>query len=143
MEVKINKEIRSYTESMFFGLSLRQCFFAALAIGVAVIIYFSMKDALGLETVSWLCIMGALPFGAAGFVTYNGMSAEQFLWAFIKSELIMPRKLMFRAENLYDLLMQQKPQARSLMTEPPERPQRGLFFRRDNKNGKGTYFRNQ
>ncbi len=27
MEVKINREIRQYTESMFFGLSMRQFFF--------------------------------------------------------------------------------------------------------------------
>ena len=27
MEVKINREIRNYTESMFFGLSLRQLIF--------------------------------------------------------------------------------------------------------------------
>ncbi len=27
MEVKINKEIRNYTESMFFGLSMRQFLF--------------------------------------------------------------------------------------------------------------------
>ena len=27
MEVKINREIRNYTESMFFGLSLRQFIF--------------------------------------------------------------------------------------------------------------------
>ncbi len=31
MEVKINKEIRNYTESMFFGLSLRQFIFSVLA----------------------------------------------------------------------------------------------------------------
>ena len=28
MEVKINREIRQYTESMFFGLSLRQFIFS-------------------------------------------------------------------------------------------------------------------
>lgn len=28
MEVKINKEIREYTEGIFLGLSLRQCFFS-------------------------------------------------------------------------------------------------------------------
>lgn len=27
MEVKINREIRNYTEAMFFGLSMRQFFF--------------------------------------------------------------------------------------------------------------------
>lgn len=48
MEVKINKEIRDYTEAIFFGLSLRQ-----------------------------------------------------FIWAWIKSEILMPKKLVFRSENLY------------------------------------------
>jgi hypothetical protein len=106
MEVKINKEVRGYTESMFFGLSFRQCAFSALAIGTAILLYFSLRDTFGLETLSWLCIMGALPFGAAGFITYNGMNAEQFLFAFIKSEFLMPRKLFFKAENLYYLLLQ-------------------------------------
>jgi len=106
MEVKINKEVRGYTESMFFGLSFRQCVFSALAIGTAILLYFSLRDTFGLETLSWLCIMGALPFGAAGFVTYNGMNAEQFLFAFIKSEFLMPRKLFFKAENLYYPLLQ-------------------------------------
>jgi len=105
MEVKINKEIRGYTESIFFGLSLRQCVFSALAIGAAVLLYFALRGSLSLETLSWLCIIGAAPFGAAGFVTYNGMTAEQFLWAYIKSEFIMPRKLMFKAVNLYSLLI--------------------------------------
>jgi len=36
MEVKINKEIRNYTESMFFGLSMRQFIFSVLAVSVAV-----------------------------------------------------------------------------------------------------------
>lgn len=36
LEVKINREIRNYTESMFFGLSLRQLIFSALAVAVAV-----------------------------------------------------------------------------------------------------------
>ena len=43
MEVKINKEIRNYTESMFFGLSLRQFVFSVLACGVAVGLYFMMR----------------------------------------------------------------------------------------------------
>ena len=36
MEVKINREIRNYTESMFFGLSMRQFIFSVLACSVAV-----------------------------------------------------------------------------------------------------------
>ena len=43
MEVKINREIRNYTESMFFGLSLRQLIFSALAMAVAVGLYFLLE----------------------------------------------------------------------------------------------------
>ena len=56
---------------------------------------------MGMETVSWVCILGAAPFAAIGFVTYHGMTAEQFLWAWIKSEILMPKRLTFRATNLY------------------------------------------
>ena len=50
MEVKINREIRNYTESMFFGLSLRQLIFSALAMAVAVGLYFLLKPYVGTET---------------------------------------------------------------------------------------------
>ena len=93
MEVKINREIRNYTESMFFGLSLRQFIFSVLAMGIAVVLYFVMKPYVGTETVSWMCILGAAPFAAMGFITYHGMTAEQFLWAWLRSELIEPRFL--------------------------------------------------
>ena len=64
MEVKINREIRNYTESMFFGLSLRQFIFSVLACGVAVGLYFLLRPYVGTETVSWVCILGAAPFAA-------------------------------------------------------------------------------
>ena len=101
MEVKINKEIRNYTESMFFGLSMRQFLFSVLACGVAVGLFFLLRGRFGTETVSWMCVLGASPFAVMGFVRYNGMTAEQFVWAWIKSELIMPKKLLFVPENLY------------------------------------------
>ncbi len=101
MEVKINKEIRNYTESMFFGLSLRQFIFSVLACGVAMGLYFLLRPRFGTETLSWVCILGAFPFAAMGFIKYNGMTAEQFVWAWIKSEFLMPKKLMFLPDNLY------------------------------------------
>ena len=77
MEIKINREIRDYKENIFFGLSLRQLIFSLLACGVAVGIYLGLRDALGTETVSWLCILGAAPFAAIGFVKYHGMTAPR------------------------------------------------------------------
>ena len=105
MEVKINREIRNYTESMFFGLTLRQFIFSVLACTVAVGVYFLLKPSVGTETVSWMCILAAAPFAALGFIKYNGMTAEKFVWEWIKSELLMPKKLVFHSNNTYFELM--------------------------------------
>ena len=60
---------------------------------------------LGTETVSWVCILGAAPFAALGFLKYNGMTAEKFICTWVKSEFIMPKRLTFRATNTYYELM--------------------------------------
>lgn len=101
MEIKINKEIRGYTESIFFGLSMRQFIFSVCACGMAVLLYFLLKNYLGIETLSWVCILGAIPFGAMGFIKYNGMTAEKFAMAWLKSEILIPKVLPFKAENIY------------------------------------------
>lgn len=114
MEVKINREIRDYQENIFFGLNLRQLVFSILAIVVAVGIYFGLRDVLGTETVSWMCILGAIPFGAMGFIRYNGMTAEQLAAAYIKSEILCPKHLCFDGENLYCLIMKDHIESRTL-----------------------------
>ena len=101
MEVKINREIRDYTESMFFGLSLRQFIFSVCACVVAIGLYFELRNFVGTEMVSWMCILGAAPFAALGFVKYHGMNAEQFAWTWIKSEFLIPKRLTFYATNIY------------------------------------------
>ena len=101
IEVRINKEVRDYQESLFFGLSLRQFLFALLAVLVAVGLYFGLRNVAGSGEIGWICVLAAFPFALCGFFTYNGMTFEKFLLAIIRSELLYPRKLVFRAENLY------------------------------------------
>ncbi len=101
MEVKINKDIREFTESIFFGLSMRQFIFSLLACIVAVILYFAFKPFFGIETLSWMCILGAAPFAVLGFVKYNGMTAEKFVMAWIKSQILSPKRLYFKSTNFY------------------------------------------
>ena len=101
MEIKINREIRSYTESVFFGLSMRQFVFSVLACAAAAGTYYFGRTHLGTETLSWVCVLAALPFVILGFVQYHGMTVEQFLWVWIKSEILMPKHLVFHPENLY------------------------------------------
>lgn len=85
--------------------TMRQFIFSACACVVAVGLYFLLKPYVGTETVSWMCILGAAPFAALGFIKYNGMTAEKFVWAWFKSEFLMPKKLTFRSTNTYYEMM--------------------------------------
>ena len=104
MEIRINKEIKDYHESLFFGLSTRQFLCTVAAVGAAVGIYFGLRDIVGRDTVSWLCIVCAAPLAAAGFFKYNGMNFEEFIRAYILSEYIANGVRKFESENhLYNL----------------------------------------
>ena len=101
MEVKINKDIRDFSESIFFGLSLRQFIFSILACLVAVVLYFLLKPFFGIETLSWVCILGATPFAILGFVKYNGMNAEEFFVCWFRSKFLFSAPFLFQADNYY------------------------------------------
>ena len=106
IEIKIPKEIRNYHENIFFGLNTRQFVCSLLALSAAVGLYFCLRPIVGAEQVGWMCILGAAPFAACGFFSYHGMTAEQLLWAWIKSEVLMPRRLVFKSDCLYYQAMQ-------------------------------------
>lgn len=101
MEIKVNKEVRDYTESIFLGLSFRQFLFSIIACVVAVIIYLSCVDILGMETTSWLCMLGAAPFASLGFITFQKMNAEQILITAWHSFLLSNKNLIDKPFNLY------------------------------------------
>ena len=101
MEVKINREIRNYTESIYFGLTLRQFICSLCACIVAVGLYFICSPFLNKEIVSWICILGAIPFAGVGFFKYNGMNLEDFIKSWLKSEILVPKELKFKTENIY------------------------------------------
>lgn len=109
MEVKVPREVRKYEESVMLGLSMRQFICSAIAVGIAVLAYFGLRDYLGNEGVSWVCIIVALPIALIGFVTYHEMTLEHFALAWIKSELLTPKELWFASDNyMYNAYLEYK-----------------------------------
>ena len=101
MQIEINKEVSDYKETVFFGLTLRQCVCSVLAIGVAVVLYFSLKPHLGSELLSWVCMLGAAPFAAMGFFHYHGMTAEQFALNWVRTVLLEPQCFPYHTDCTY------------------------------------------
>ncbi len=101
MEININKDIREYTEGVFFGLNLRQLICSGLAVASAVAVYFGTRDIVSKDVITYLCIAAAVPFAAIGFIKYNGMPFEKIIVAWVKDNFIVPRRLTVKANNIY------------------------------------------
>ena len=104
IEVKVNKEINDYQETLFFGLTMRQFVCSALSVVIALLFYILLHKVLARELVSWFCILGALPVAIAGFFKYHGMTFERFLWAWLKSEVFLRGTRIWKSVHLYDLM---------------------------------------
>ena len=101
MEININKDVREYTEGVFFGLNLRQLICSGLAVASAVAVYFGTHEMVSKDVITYLCIATAAPFAAIGFIRYNGMPMEKIFVAFMKDNFIVPRRLTVKANNIY------------------------------------------
>lgn len=78
IEIRIPKEIKNYREKLFFGLTLRQCLCAGVALLICVPLYIFGNRILPQEVLSWIVILIAAPLMLAGFFRYNDMVFEQF-----------------------------------------------------------------
>ena len=76
--------------------------------GLAVGVYLGLGPIIGKETASWLCILAAAPVALAGFFNYNGMTLEQFAWAFLKSEFLCAGERRFISKNIYYEMLKRK-----------------------------------
>lgn len=54
-----------------------------------------------MKTTSWLCILGAAPCAALGFITYQGMNAEEIFTTAVYSFLLSRTQLTFQPINIY------------------------------------------
>ena len=101
IDIRIPKEIRTYKEKFFFGLTLRQSVCTGLALAINIPLYFLGRDILGDDLTGWLVILTAIPLMAIGFINYNGMTFEELAIAVIKFSFIYPRKRIYKSENLF------------------------------------------
>ena len=100
LEIKVNKEILDYNESIILGLSFRQLLCSLAAISMAVAVYMLLNEMLGRELVSWVCLIAAAPFAVAGFYKYQGMTIEKFLAAVIKTQINSGIRV-YESDNYY------------------------------------------
>ena len=92
IEIKIPKEITEYKEKFLFGLTIRQCVSAVVALAICVPLYIFGKDYLGDDLVGWLVILIAVPIFGFGFFKYDGMPFEMFIAMLYRQKWVEPQK---------------------------------------------------
>ena len=84
MQIKSNQDVREYKEVVYFGMTLRQLIFSALAGAAALGVYLLCSRRMSMEAVRW-----------------HGMPFERMVGVFIRSRLVLNRPLFFRPDNPY------------------------------------------
>lgn len=107
MEIKINKEIREFTEKIFWGLSLKQLIWAVVAGGVSIATWRLVPAHHNVEIKSIICIITSSPFIAFGFFRFNNMDFGSLMRAVLKF-LVTSRPLPYMPSNLYFNLTERK-----------------------------------
>lgn len=72
---------------------------------MAVVLGFAVRGKVNTEGLSWICIFGAIPFALMGFLTYHGMTAEQFAWVWLRSQVLEPHRYCNTPQNIYYQLL--------------------------------------
>lgn len=99
MQIKATKEVREYQTVVYFGLTMRQLIFAALAGGLAVLCWALLRNKFSMDTISFICILIAAPLGAFGFIRWHGMYLEQLIPVLFRSKFLLCDTLYFRPQN--------------------------------------------
>lgn len=102
MQIQINKNLQDCTENVAFGLTFRQALCSGIGLALGLGGYFLATKKLGLssDTASWIVIVTVVPFGALGFVQYNGMPFERLVKAWLKQYFFCSQKLRYKQCNL-------------------------------------------
>lgn len=101
ISVRIPDEVRTYKEKIMFGLTARQLICTILTLGICVPLYYFGKDYLSEDTLSWIIILIGMPLLSVGFVKVNGLPMEKLAIAWLKMEVLYPRKRYYKIDNYY------------------------------------------
>jgi hypothetical protein len=77
VEIKINKEVREYSEKVLFGLTARQFILGLAAVAVALVLYFILPLQTDLKLL--ICLIATAPFIVFGFARVQGHTPEEYL----------------------------------------------------------------
>lgn len=128
IEIKIPKEIRSYKETLFAGLTLRQIVCLGIALAINIPMYLFLKLYIGDEVASWIIMFTGVPLFLIGFFKYNGLPFEKFALIMLNFNLFIPRKRKYKVENIFtEILREQNKEQLEKLKKSKERKKKNVI----------------
>lgn len=101
ISIRIPDEVRTYKETIMFGLTARQLICTALTLVICVPLFYFGNGHIDSDLLSWMIILVALPLLSVGFIKFHGLPMERFAVAWFKFEWLYPRKRKYKIENVH------------------------------------------
>ncbi len=102
MEIKIPKEIKSFTENVVGTFTLRQLIAVSISMVLAVVIFVYIPYSQIVKVIIGVTLI--VPFMLFGFYEYNGMKAEELL-VVIFNHIFSNKQLKCRPNSLYEFII--------------------------------------
>lgn len=101
IEIPVNREIRSYKETIFYGFTMKQVIFGILGLAAGAIVFLWLPKDLNLSIRTLLGLAAGFPMIALGFLTFNNMTAAELIRVLYNFYLKNPRKYPSVPTNRY------------------------------------------
>ena len=100
MNDEIGPDLREISETIWFGLNMRQLISSVTGIVLAVMIWMLCRDRMGQQYTSWLCCAAVAPCACIGFVKVQGQPFERFALSWLKFAFLESKELPFRSNDI-------------------------------------------
>lgn len=101
IEIPVNREIRSYKETIFYGFTMKQVIFGILGLAAGAVVFLWLPKDLNLSIRTLLGLAAGFPMIALGFLTFNNMTAAELIRVLYNFYLKNPRKYPSVPTNRY------------------------------------------
>ena len=105
MEIRINREVRNYHESIFFGLSAHSSAAPSALLQLPWELIFCSKTPSERKTQAGCVCSVPRRWRSLDFSNTTGLSFERLLWAMFKTHILCAGRRLYKSENLYDQLL--------------------------------------
>ena len=107
IKIKIPKEINEYEPKVAGPLTLRQLCIVLVLAPIIYLIYFKAKPVLGSTLALWLIFFPSVIGYVFGWTKPYGMKFEDFVSSAFISNVLSPKKRLYKSENIYETLHKQ------------------------------------